>query len=200
MLVFEQAKRDSKKGQLSGHLQAGVTVESSIISRRESNQYSNLNWLRANETAERALTDCSSRAFSRKVRSQVSNRFKVQHEGQLSGHLHAGVVGNSTKERSQISDKYKAEDKGQLSGHLRAEVVESPSKVNEVRFWTGTECKIGTAERALTSWSRRAFSRKVRSQVSNKLELQHERQLSGHLHPGVIKNQPNERIKNVRER
>ena len=41
---------------------------------------------------------------------------------------------------------------GQLSLHLLSAVVESPYKVNEVRFQTGTERKIGTAERALTRW------------------------------------------------
>jgi hypothetical protein len=50
----------------------------------------------------------------------------------------------------------------------------------------------GTAERALTRWSHEKVSRKVRSQVSNKLEVQQEGQLSGHSHPGVVENSSKE--------
>jgi hypothetical protein len=108
-------------------------------------------------TAELALTSWSRRKFSRKVRSQVLIKLEVQKEGQLSGHSHPGVVENSSKEQCQISDKYKA---GQQKG---------------------------TAERALTSWNRRKIKhKKVRSKVSNKLEVQQEGQLSGHLQPGVV--------------
>ena len=107
------------------------------------------------------------------MRSQVSNKLIVQLEGQLSGHLLPGV----TAESSRIGRRRRSQF----------------SNLNVVRA-------NGTAERALTDWSRRQFSRKVRSQVSNELELQQKGQLSGHLHPGVIKNHPHERTKNVRSR
>ena len=87
------------EGQLSGHSHTGVTVKSSRMIRRDSSQFLNLNVVRANETAEGALTFWSRRKISRKVRSQVSNKLEVQQEGQLSGHLRSGVVENLAKKR-----------------------------------------------------------------------------------------------------
>jgi hypothetical protein len=78
----------------------------------------------------------------------------------------------------------------QLSGHLRAGVIGSTNMRNRVRFQTKRK---RTAERALTAWSRRKVSRKVRSQASNKLEVQQEGQLSGHLHTGVVENYAKEK-------
>jgi hypothetical protein len=43
------------------------------------------------------------------------------------------------------------------------------------------------------------YSREVRKQASKKFKVQQEGQPSGHLLSGVIENQPNERIKRVRE-
>jgi hypothetical protein len=103
----------------------------------------------------------------------------------LGWHLPTKVVENLAKKRG-VRFKASIKCKRRLSGHLHAVVVENSSKeVNQI----SEKNKAGrqkTAERALTGWSRRQFSRKVRSKVSNEVELQQKGQLSRHLRSGVV--------------
>jgi hypothetical protein len=88
--------------------------------------------------------------------------------------------------RSQVSNKLEVQQKGQLRGHLRSGVVEIQQKSEESGIEQARGATKGTAERALTRWSCRKFSRKERSQVSNKPKVQQEGQLSGHLQTKVV--------------
>jgi hypothetical protein len=91
-----------------------------------------------------------------------------------------------TIERSQVSNKLEVEQLGQLSGHLHPGFIKHQPKSEESGIEQTHSSTRGTAEQALTCWSHRKYSRKVRSQVTNQLEMQQEGQMSGHLHPVVV--------------
>jgi hypothetical protein len=55
--------------------------------------------------------------------------------------------------------------------HYHCPTVKNPNKMNEVRFGAGTACKIGTAKRALTSWSYKKSAKRKDKKCERKGQL-----------------------------
>jgi hypothetical protein len=123
-------------------------------------------------TAEQALTHWNDSAVvenqPKKKQSDLELKYSASERGSWLGAGNYRLESSKVQPTSKESDIEQAQSESKQdswAATYKLQLSKIRTKWPKVSFRTGIKCKIGTAERALTPWSRRKFSRKVRSKV-----------------------------------